>query len=473
VQVYSKHWLVGGTLVSWGIFTTSVPVKANSVPPDDSMAQVTSVNQLANLQPTDWDFQTLRLLVERYGAISGYPDTTQGNSSTRSEFASVLNQVLEQINTLIANGAGSQINREDVITLRRLQKQYGSAWDDLSTRLNSIGDRTTELAADQFSTTTQLQGEVILAFTEGGNANPTVVSRQRLNLVTSFTPVNQLLTQLESGNALGGEAIAKAHNEEQNLLGTTGVIADGGGLEYAEVSNSVLLRRLYYTFRPRSNLAVTIGAKISTGDFIDRNRYANDEAVDFSSSFFINTPLIVQNQIDRDGRAGAAITWNIDGEPLTVRSLYIASDANQPSSTTGGGGMFDNQYQGSVELEYLLSNQLAVRLQYTNASIKNTGITAAGLSAEYAFNRNSAIFGRFGFGSYQGFSTAIERELDLQLRTWAISLALRNFAMPGTLAGIAIGQPFVEDDLGNATQTNFEAFSNFQLSDNISITPAF
>jgi hypothetical protein len=212
---------------------------------------------------------------------------------------------------------------------------------------------------------------------------------------------------------------------------------------------------------------------MSTGYFIDRNRYANDEAVDFSSSFFINNPLIVQNQIDRDGGVGAAIAWNIGGDPLTVRSLYIASDANQPSSTTGGGGMFDNQYQGSVELEYLLSNQLAVRLQYTNASINNTGITAAGLSAEYAFNRNSAIFGRFGFGSYQGFNTAIKQELDLQPRTWAISLALRNFAIPGTLAGIAIGQPFVEDDLGNATQTNFEAFSNFQLSDNISITPAF
>jgi len=199
---------------------------------------------------------------------------------------------------------------------------------------------------------------------------------------------------------------------------------------------------------------------MSTGYFIDRNRYANDEAVDFSSSFFINNPLIVQNQIDRDGGVGAAIAWNIDGGPLTVRSLYIASDANQPSSTTGGGGLFDDQYQGSVELEYLLSNQLAVRLQYTNASINNTGITAAGLNAEYAFNRNSAIFGRFGFGSYQVFNIGIKQELDLQPRTWVIGLALRNFAIPGTLAGIAIGQPFIEDDLGNATQTNFEAFYN-------------
>ncbi len=61
----------------------------------------------------------------------------------------------------------------------------------------------------------------------------------------------------------------------------------------------------------------------------------------------------------------------------------------------------------------------------------------------------------------------------MQPRIWAIGLALGNFAIAGTLAGIAIGQLFIEDDLSNATQTNFEAFSNFQLSDNISITPSF
>ena len=37
---------------------------------------------------------------------------------------------------------------------------------------------------------------------------------------------------------------------------------------------------------------------------------------------------------------------------------------------------------------------------------------------------------------------------------------------------MAIGQPFVTSRLGNATQTNFEAFYNLNLSDNISITPS-
>ncbi|MBV8883081.1 MAG: hypothetical protein JO235_03645, partial [Chroococcidiopsidaceae cyanobacterium CP_BM_RX_35] len=40
---------------------------------DDSIGQVTSVSQLRDVQPTDWAFQALQSLVERYGCIAGYP----------------------------------------------------------------------------------------------------------------------------------------------------------------------------------------------------------------------------------------------------------------------------------------------------------------------------------------------------------------------------------------------------------------
>lgn len=38
--------------------------------------QVTSVSQLADVQPTDWAFQVLQSLIKRYGIIVGYPDLT-------------------------------------------------------------------------------------------------------------------------------------------------------------------------------------------------------------------------------------------------------------------------------------------------------------------------------------------------------------------------------------------------------------
>jgi S-layer homology domain len=47
---------------------------------EESTEQVTSVSQLSDVKPTDWAFQALQSLVERYGCIAGYPDSTfRGN----------------------------------------------------------------------------------------------------------------------------------------------------------------------------------------------------------------------------------------------------------------------------------------------------------------------------------------------------------------------------------------------------------
>jgi hypothetical protein len=41
---------------------------------NDSMGQVTNVNQLRDVAPTDWAYEALRSLVDRYGCIAGYPN---------------------------------------------------------------------------------------------------------------------------------------------------------------------------------------------------------------------------------------------------------------------------------------------------------------------------------------------------------------------------------------------------------------
>lgn len=435
--------------------------------------QQTSVSQLSDVQPSDWAYQALRSLMERYGILSGYPDYTfRGNRPmSRYEFAAGLLATMDKLDSLIASGIRNQSIQEDLVTLQRLQREYRSALDDLQRRLNRTDDRVTRLEAKRFSATTKLQGQAIVAFTQGSDANSTIVSRERLNLLTSFNSKDLLLTQLESGNN-GGDAIARAHRKNLNLLGTSGLIASGGGLDYVDVDSDLKLRRLYYSFRPVSDLSVTIGAKMSPRDFIDRNKYANNEAVDFSSSFFLNNPLIVQNQIDRNGGAGVALSWNPGGRSLTFRSLYIAADANLANSNASG-GLFKDRYQASAEVEYSLSNQLALRLQYTRAQINNTDINAFGVNAEYALNRNIGVFTRLGFGSYQGFNTAINQNLDINPFSWAVGFGIRNLVIPGTFGGFALGQPFVTDGLGNTTQTNIEAFYNLELSDNVSITPTF
>ncbi|HEY9895853.1 MAG TPA: iron uptake porin, partial [Candidatus Sericytochromatia bacterium] len=91
--------------------TTASPSQAIVSAADDLTAtgivgQVTSVSQLSDVQPTDWAFQALQSLVERYGCIVGYPDRTyRGNRAlTRYEFAAGLNACMDRINELIAAG---------------------------------------------------------------------------------------------------------------------------------------------------------------------------------------------------------------------------------------------------------------------------------------------------------------------------------------------------------------------------------
>lgn len=462
-QFFKSKLGTGWVLVSFSTLFLAFPVKAQVIKIDEvdfdatQLAQVTAVDELSDVKPTDWAYQALAALIQRYGAVSGYPDGTfRGNRSlTRYEFAAALQGVSEQLNN------GTFVSQEDLVTLRRLELEYRVPLNQIRTRLGDIEGRVTNLESKQFSATSNLQGEVIFALTEGRQANPTFVARTRLNFITSFTPNNRLITQLEVGNN-GGDAASYVQNQTPNLLGTTGLLADGGGLEYSQVANNVQLRRLYYTFRPQKDLEVTIGAKMPPEDFIDRNRYANDESSDFSSGFFVNNPLIVPNQIDRPGGAGAALAWNIGDGDFTLRSLYIAANGERD--------LFGESNSGIVELEYAPRSNFALRLQYTKASIDSTDISAFGVNGEYAVNRTTAFFGRFGIGNYDGFNTA-SQNLNLQPHTWAVGISWRDLAIPGTLTGIAIGQPFVEADLGNATQTNFEAFYKLQLSDNLSVSP--
>lgn len=429
------------------------------------ISQQTLVDELSDVKPTDWAYQALKSLIERYGVITGFPDSTfKGDRPlSRYEFAMVLALTLDKLQDVAFNNSLLQ----DKLTLRRLQKEFGQALMDVRERLDDIESRFLDLQDNQFSTTTKLKGQQIFGLTDGRKANLTVVSRTRLTFSTSFSPKDLLVTQLESGNN-GGDAVGLAQKENTNLLGSNGVFANAGGLDFTDVEDNLKLRRLYYTLRPSSDLAVTVGTKMSPRDFIDNNRYANDEASDFSSGIFLNNPLIVQNRIDRNGGAGAAVVWKPKNSKLAFRSLYIAGDAD---SNSDDDGFFGDPNQASAELEYTFSDKLTLRLQYTNAKIDDTDINAYGVNAEYALNRNTGIFGRLGIGNYQGFNTAIERDLDLNPVSWTVGVGLRNIVIPGTIAGVAIGQPFITDSLGNATQTNFETFYNLQLSENISVTP--
>jgi len=189
-----------------------LPEETNlTVMPENGMAQINSVSQLSDVQPTDWAFQALQSLVERYGVIAGYPDGTfQGNRPiTRYEFAAGLNAALNRINELIAAGNTNLISKEDLPILQRLQDEFAAELAILRGRVETLEARTAKLEANQFSTTTKLNAEVITAVTDtfgdrvGRNSdgsNTLFGYRIRFNFETSFTGKDLLRTRLEPSN---------------------------------------------------------------------------------------------------------------------------------------------------------------------------------------------------------------------------------------------------------------------------------
>ena len=333
----------------------------------DSIGQVTSVSQLSDVQPTDWAFQALQSLVERYGCIAGYPDGTfRGNrAATRYELAAALNACLDQISDRFAS-------KEDLATVKALQEEFKTELATLKGRVDGLEARTKTLEAQQFSTTTKLQGEVVMAVQYGDtigtrnnrvaptfresagfnfapNSRATALARVRLNFNTSFTGSDLLQTQLEVGN--GGQDLLSATAFGDATVGGLGLY-DYGAVDYTSADSIVRLRRLAYSFKPAKGLTVTVGPKIFPSDFVDFNSYANNSAQDFSSGVFINNPLIINNVVDTLGGAGAAIDYKLGTSGITARAVYVAASPTNSIANNFGGGLFGDPYQATAEIEW-------------------------------------------------------------------------------------------------------------------------
>ena len=164
-----------------------------------SMSQVTSVSQLRDVSPTDWAYEALRSLVERYGCIVGYPDRTfRGNRAlSRYEFAAGLNACMQQMERLIA--ASEAVLKEDIAKLQRLMKEFEAELAALGARVDNLEGRVAFLEDHQFSTTTKLYGEVTLnladAFGDNVDAQTVLTDKVRLQLTTTFTGKDALITR--------------------------------------------------------------------------------------------------------------------------------------------------------------------------------------------------------------------------------------------------------------------------------------
>jgi BMFP domain-containing protein YqiC len=490
---------------------------------ESSEGQITNASQFRDVQPSDWAFEALDRIVQRYGCLVGYPDGTyRGNRAlSRYEFAAGLNACLRQIETLISNRPDS-VSRTDFESLQRLTEEFRTELATLGTRVDNLEGRTAFLEQRQFSTTTKLAGEAIFAvsdvFGEENNfaqdsgtpdanlpsgVNTILSDRVRISLNSSFTGKDRLLTRLQARNTT-----PFADGAAPGAAGVTGTNMTRLGFDGSN-NNAVDLDRLQYRFPLGSVATVYLDA---TGARLYDNMPNFNPLLASSGSGSISR-FGRFNPIYRQAREGTALTLDTNFSRALGLSLSYSvpqvGGVNVASVPTEGNGLFDGSYAALGQLTFRPSDAFNLGLTYVHSynpggQVSVTGSTGSTFANQpfggsvattgnhYGVQASLRLSPRFVISGWGGFTNAIaeqgitgqfERGADADIWNYAVTFAFPDLGKKGNLLGFVAGVPpraasnEFRNAAGNQTRVDrdvsyhLEGFYRYRLTDNIDITP--
>ncbi|CAE22153.1 possible porin [Prochlorococcus marinus str. MIT 9313] len=505
-----------------------------------SSEQVTSISQFQDVYPTDWAYQALSNLIERYGCVAGYPSGSYlGNRAmTRFEAAALLNACLDRI---------TEVTDE----LRRLLNEFEQELAILKGRVDGLEARVGELEATQFSTTTKLVGQtsfVIGANSYGGDARQgfrdevfttsawagsnyrsgkagderadeaaaasgaTVFNYDmRLELNTSFTGKDLLKTRLRAGNFA------------ESPFGSNGYV----GLSAMEVAfgesgdeNEVTVDRLWYQFPLGEEFTATIGGMVRQDNMLAvwPSNYPAETVIDFFT--YAGAPGAYN--LAKGG--GAGIWWDDNDSGWSISTSYLSTNADDGNPNTGGVATDGAGSNATAQIAYA-DERWGAAAAYNYASTDNgVGLYAGNgtplandiqgfgttnsfaLSAWWAPENTgwmpsvsagwgiNSVSSNSNSGNTQVLGVDTDDILDSATsQSWYVALQWEDAFIEGNVLGVAGGQPtfvtnlnwdgkfedaykkaYGEDPDDNVADGNyaFELWYKFQVTDNISVTPA-
>ena len=480
-----------------GLFSTSDRALANPIidnstntltSSNNSMAQVTNVNQLRDVSPTDWAYEALRSLVDRYGCIAGFPNQTYRGSQalSRYEFAAGLNSCLNQIERLIASSEA--VVREDIDTINRLTEEFEAELATIGGRVDSLESRTAFLEDNQFATTTKLNAEVVnYVLGTFGDERPdgtdvddqiTLSSRVRLNFDSSFIGDDLLRVRLQARNITSPATAGGTNSLALNLEGDS--------------ENNFEISDLYYFFPITEQLTGFAGANGVDVDDLFNVSPTMGITYDALSLFSAYNNLIYDN--GNGGGAALGFNWEI----IEQLALDVGYFAPNPASPESGSGLFNGNYAAGANLNIsLLSERLNIALAYLRA-YQGTGSgydlggfvgtdaatdpfdDRANSTNNYGIATGFQVIERLTIGGYFGYTTAstVDDEADADILNWSVYATYTDLLKEGSAVVVSFGQPptlvdsegeAVDDDPDSPYLLNVEY--QFNLNDNIQLTP--
>lgn len=444
---------------------------------ENPMGQLTSITELSDVKPSDWAYTTLQSLIERYGAIAGYPDITfRGNHSlTRYEFAAALSAAIPKVD--LSNHATQQ----DLEDLQRLQTEFAKELEVVQGKVSRL-----ERTLQPVSKTTKLTGEVIIAPIIVGKAEKadddestdsefTVSSRVRLNFLTKLGDKNLLRATLKANNI---PAIQRATGTDMGRLSFQG-----------DSNNRFELDEL--SLRSRLNKRTTLFA-FATGGNLNKftetlNPFLSSSGEGSISRFGQRNPIYRQG-----GEAGLGFNFKLS-KAVSLDIGYLADKVDNPEVG------FSNAAYGTIaQLTIEFSKTAGLGLTYIrsfNSLDTNTGSDRANdpfnnksdavLADSFGLETTIGLSKNLALSSWLGFSRATANDLpsdpSASIFNWAVTVAVTDLGQEGNLLGFVIGQPpkvtandfqhegkpYEDED----TSLHLETFYRIRLSKGVSITP--
>lgn len=424
-----------------------------------SSEQMTSVTQLSDVRPTDWAYQALSSLVERYGCVAGYPSGVYlgGRSMTRFEAAALLNACLDRV---------TEVTDE----IRKLQSEFKEELIILTARVDGLESKVGQLEATQFSTTTKLNGEVSFVLggvpdydSRGESADGTTMNYDvRLNFDTSFTGSDLLRTRLRAGNFSELPFGSSSSLYKLDKADTT----DG----------TVEINRLYYQFPVGDSVTLTVGPMVRNTEMVWIPSAYKSNVLDFFTT--AGAPGVYNKA------TGSGIGVEYEKNGFVASANYVAQDGDDSSS-----GVFDSdgRLNAMAQLGYRQDNWgVGVAYRYgsegTRPRVYNgfqgANGTLLGNQASNSVSVNAywspvqtgvvpSISAGYGYNDVSGTSGSTDAT---DSQSWYVGLQWDDAFVAGNSAGVAVGQPPNAENLEDPLM--LEVFYKYQVTDNISITPA-
>ena len=464
--------------------------------------QVTGIAQFSDVRPTDWAYQALGNLIERYGCVAGYPNGSfkGGQSMTRYEAAALLNACLDRV---------TEVTDE----FKKLMREFQGELALLRGRVDGIEARVGELEASRFSPTTKLSG--LATFVLGANSfsgsaidsgansvrlrpnqltglapsavplpNATSFNYDvQLTLNTSFNGKDLLSTVLRGGNF--GDSVFGGEPQALKLAQLEIAFQEDAG------PNVVGIDKLFYQFPLGAGFTATVGPRVGQENMLAiwPSVYPADTILNV---FTVNGAPAAYN---KNLGAGAGLWWQ--GKNLSISANYVAANGNNGNSAEGGIGTNGSGATGTIQVGYV-AEQWGLAGIWSYVRPENAFLPGTTPFTHSAIDRNpDARTNAFGLSGYwqpraSGWAPSLSLGWGINSTTygasqpagslnnsqsWMAGLQWTDVFAKGNDFGMAVGQPVFASSLTGSIAPDdgglaWEWWYKFQVTDNISITPA-